>query len=460
MYKNVLFLDRVEDFEKQKDITSKELCIIKTDFKNLSPLKKITATYPDMEIWLTGENITREKVILANKYEIKNVLPYPFDNKPIDDFFKRKYKNSAIAVTEEIPSWIKGMKVMVVDDNKMNVELLEETLSGTGLDITSFTNPFDAEHAVMREKFDLFLLDVMMPDMSGFELGEIIKNSTLNSKSLMMFISALSDSENKITGYNLGSVAYIEKPFDVDVVRSQIINALKTKQLNDAMNDTKESFLTMVAHDLKSPVNSEIMALELLLKNFNLAKDEYKESIITDILGATKYMKNLLENILNKYKYYNNKYFLSKELASIKSLIEESIEETKYIMMMKNQRIHLTNRLKTKKIAVDFLEIKRVVHNLLTNAMEYAPKNSLIEIDLSENKNYIVFSIKNENRGILIKNPDELFDKFISRAKENKKISSGLGLYIAKRIILSHNGTIKVDVKDPKYVRFIFTLPK
>lgn len=349
---------------------------------------------------------------------------------------------------------------MVVDDNKMNVELLEETLSGTGLDITSFTNPFDAEHAVMREKFDLFLLDVMMPDMSGFELGEIIKNSTLNSKSLMMFISALSDSENKITGYNLGSVAYIEKPFDVDVVRSQIINALKTKQLNDAMNDTKESFLTMVAHDLKSPVNSEIMALELLLKNFNLAKDEYKESIITDILGATKYMKNLLENILNKYKYDNNKYFLSKELASIKSLIEESIEETKYIMMMKNQRIHLTNRLKTKKIAVDFLEIKRVVHNLLTNAMEYAPKNSLIEIDLSENKNYIVFSIKNENRGILIKNPDELFDKFISRAKENKKISSGLGLYIAKRIILSHNGTIKVDVKDPKYVRFIFTLPK
>lgn len=78
MYKNVLFLDRVEDFEKQKDITSKELCIIKTDFKNLSPLKKITATYPDMEIWLTGENITREKVILANKYEIKKCSALSF----------------------------------------------------------------------------------------------------------------------------------------------------------------------------------------------------------------------------------------------------------------------------------------------------------------------------------------------------------------------------------------------
>lgn len=460
MYKNVLFLDKVDDFEKQKDITSKELCIIKTDFKNLSPLKKIMAKYPDMEIWLTGENITREKIFLANKYDIKNVLPYPYDYKPIDEFFKRKYKNSAVAVAEEIPPWIKGMKVMIVDDNKMNVELLEETLSGTGLDITSCTNPFDAEHAVMRERFDLFLLDVMMPDMSGFELGEIIKNSNLNSKSLMMFISALSDSENKITGYNLGSVAYIEKPFDVDVVRSQIINALKTKQLNDAMNDTKESFLTMVAHDLKSPVNSEIMALELLLKNFNLSQDDYKESIITDILGATKYMKNLLENIINKYKYDNNRFLLTKDLTSVKNLVEESIEETKYMMGDKNQRIHLTNRLKTKKIMLDYLEIKRVMHNLLTNAIEYAPRNSIIEIDLSENKNFVVFSIRNENKGIVIKNPDELFDKFVSRAKENKKISSGLGLYIAKKIVTSHNGTIKVDVKDPKYVRFIFTLPK
>ena len=147
-----------------------------------------------------------------------------------------------------------------------------------------------------------------MPDMSGFELGEIVRNSALNSKALIMFISALSDAKHKITGYNLGSCAYIEKPFDVAVVRCQIINALKTKQLNDAMCDTKESFLTMITHDLKSPVNSEIFALENLLKNFNVSNDKDKEEIISDILGATKYMKNLLENVLNKYRCENNKY--------------------------------------------------------------------------------------------------------------------------------------------------------
>ncbi len=377
-----------------------------------------------------------------------------------DGLFLEGFENFPQQETPEIPYLIKGMKVMIVDDNEMNVTLLEEMLSETGLEIKSFTNPFNAADAVSNEAFDLFLLDIMMPDMSGFELGEIVRNSALNSKALIMFISALSDAKHKITGYNLGSCAYIEKPFDVAVVRCQIINALKTKQLNDAMCDTKESFLTMITHDLKSPVNSEIFALENLLKNFNVSNDKDKEEIISDILGATKYMKNLLENVLNKYRCENNKYCLIKEKHSIKRLVEETIEETKYSMLNKNQGIHLTNRAKTKFIQMDFYEMKRVLHNLLTNSMEYAPRNSVIEIDISENKKYVVFSVKNENNGLVIENPQDLFDKFVSQAKKNKKISSGLGLYIAKKTVEAHNGSINVDVKDPKYVRFVFTLPK
>lgn len=377
-----------------------------------------------------------------------------------DGLFLEGFENFPQQETPEIPYLIKGMKVMIVDDNEMNVTLLEEMLSETGLEIKSFTNPFNAADAVSKEAFDLFLLDIMMPDMSGFELGEIVRNSALNSKALIMFISALSDAKHKITGYNLGSCAYIEKPFDVAVVRCQIINALKTKQLNDAMCDTKESFLTMITHDLKSPVNSEIFALENLLKNFNVSNDKDKEEIISDILGATKYMKNLLENVLNKYRCENNKYCLIKEKHSIKRLVEETIEETKYSMLNKNQGIHLTNRAKTKFIQMDFYEMKRVLHNLLTNSMEYAPRNSVIEIDISENKKYVVFSVKNENNGLVIENPQDLFDKFVSQAKKNKKISSGLGLYIAKKTVEAHNGSINVDVKDPKYVRFVFTLPK
>ena len=349
---------------------------------------------------------------------------------------------------------------MIVDDNRQNVELLAETLASSGLNISTFINPHDAAEAVKKEKFDLFLLDIMMPEISGFDLAKIIKETELNSNALIMFISALSDSETKIQGYDLGSCAYIEKPFDINVVRSQIFNALKTKCLNDAINSRKESFFAMITHDLKSPINSEIAALELLIKTYESTTEGFKKDIVCDVIAASKYIKNLLENVLNKYKYENNATILTKENHSLNLLIIESIEETKYLMMEKRQKAVFNNKTKKNTALIDFIEIKRVIHNLLMNAIENSPKDSIIEMELSENKKYFIFSIKNETNGYTKINPEEIFKKFVSYAIENKRVGSGLGLYIAKRIIEAHNGTIKAEVRDSKNVRFVFTLPK
>lgn len=459
-YKKAVFIEDINELGSYKDLSEKRLCIIKTEFKNLRKLKPIQQKYPDMEIWLCAENIKRKDIILANKYGIKNVIPYPFDLKIINDFFKSKFQKEISETVPEIPVWLKGLKVMIVDDNPMNVELLAQTLANSGLNISTFLNPVDAGIAAEKEKFDLFLLDIMMPDMSGFELAKLIKETEINENAPIMFISALSDSENKITGYNLGSCAYIEKPFDINVVRSQIINTLKTKQLQEAMNNKKESFIAMVTHDLKSPVASEIAALEMLAQNYMRSGCELEKAIVSDLLGASKYMKNLLENVLNKYSFENGDILLNKEIAILDKLIIESLEETKYLMLDKQIRVSYVNKTHNSEIMIDYLEIKRVVHNLLMNAIEYSPKNSEISIELSENERSYVFSIINQNKGIPIENPDEIFNKFVSYANKHKRLGSGLGLYIAKRIIDAHNGTIKIDVSDKNYVRFIFSLPK
>lgn len=458
--KKVVYLENINGIETVKDFASKKLCIIKTDFQNLNLLKKLYKKHPKLEIWLTSDNISRKNIVQANHFGIKTILPFPFDMKTVQNYFKKKEKPEPISEICQTYPWLQGLKVMIVDDNQMNVELLAETLAFSGLDITTFTKPHDAAESVMREKYDLFLLDIMMPEMSGFDLAKIIKKSGLNSDTPMMFISALSDEETKIKGYDLGSCAYIDKPFNVNVVRSQIFNTLKTKRLNDAINERKETFITMVTHDLKSPVNSEIAALELLIKNYEHSTDVFKKEIVGDILGASKYMKNLIDNILNKYKFENNEMILSKEIHSLNLLIIESIEETKYLMKDKNQNVKFLNKTKKSNTAIDYLEIKRVFHNLLMNAIEYAPKNTLIELELSENKKYFVFSIRNENNGYSTINPDEIFNKFISYARKHKCLGSGLGLYISKKIIEAHKGSINVDTKNPKYVRFVFTIPK
>lgn len=458
--KKVIFVKDISELNNAKNLSEKKLCIIKTEFKDLHKLKFFKDRYPSLEIWLCASSISRKDILLANTYGIKNVIPYPFDIKIVNNFFKSKNKKETVDFVTDIPSWLKGLKVMIVDDNPMNVELLSETLANLGLSISTFTNPVDAGIAAGKEKFDLFLLDVMMPDMSGFELAKIIKETEVNEESPIMFISALSDSEYKITGYNIGSCAYIEKPFDVNVVRSQIINTLKTKQLQEAMNNKKETFIAMVTHDLKAPVNAELAALEMLAQNYMRSANEFEKEIVHDLVGATKYMKNLIDNILNKYSMDNNEIILNKERCLLNNLINESVEETKYLMREKGISLEYENKTCKNKIMIDYLEIKRVVHNLLVNAIEYSPKNSVISIELSENKKDIIFSIVNVNKGIPIENPDEVFNKFISYASRQKRVGSGLGLYIAKRIVDAHNGSIYIDTKNSDYVKFVFTLPK
>ncbi len=454
-----IFVENLKDLENIAGLSKKKLCIAKTDFKDLYLIRRLNKKFPNLEIWLTSSEISRKNILLANASGVKNVISYPVDVKLVQKYFGSHKEQTKILPEVTNYGSLKGLKVMIVDDNQMNVDLLAETLGTLDLDITTFLKPIEASKIVGKEKFDLFLLDIMMPEMSGFELAKIIKHSKLNSDTPIVFISALSDSENKIMGYNIGSCAYIEKPFDVSVVRSQIYNMLKTKRLQDALNDKKETFLAMITHDLKTPIYAEICALELLNKN-NEKMDGMQREIITDILSAAKYMKNLVENITQKYKVENESLVLQKVKSSLKNIVIACIEDTKYLFKEKNIKYTLNCNAKEPFAIFDELEIKRVVHNLIINTIEHGISKSKVIMDIKETGKNLIFSITNFGIGLEIQNPDDIFLKYVSYANKNKKLASGLGLYIAKKIIDAHNGTIKVESEVNKYVKFTFTLPK
>ena len=456
---NLIFVESLKDLQNTNGLSRKKLCIAKTDFKDLYLIKRINKKYPNLEIWLTSPEISRKNILLANSSGVKNVIQYPVDAKLIQTYFQKQNKNKV--TIHEIPNYtsLKGLKVMVVDDNQMNVDLLVETLSVLDISITTFLKPIEASKAAVNEKFDLFLLDIMMPEMSGFELANIIKHSKINSDTPIMFISALSDAENKIMGYNIGSCAYIEKPFEVSVVRSQIYNMLKTKSLSDALYDKKETFLQMVTHDLKTPIYAEICALELLGKNNEKLNGQQKE-IISDILSAAKYMKNLVENITQKYKVENENLVLQKTKCSLKEIVVSCIEDTKYLFEEKGMIYILNCSARNLFASMDELEIKRVVHNLIINTIEHGISKSKVIMDIKENGKFLIFSITNFGVGLEITNPDDIFLKYVTYAKKHKKLGSGLGLYIAKKIIDAHGGKIKVESETNNYVKFTFSLPR
>lgn len=443
------FVENLSELKKIK--SSCELCVIKTDFdkSDLQLIKKVQKTNPDIEFWVCSENLSKENVLTANKIGIKTVVSSPIDYKMVEEFFNSKNDSSKaikkINIDKYEYSSIASSKIMVVDDNPMNVELLSEILSEFNLNISCFLKSKEALKIALKEKFDLFLFDIMMPEMSGFELAKKIKDAPLNKNTPVIFVSALSDAHNKIQGYDIGSIAYIEKPFDVNIVKSQIFNLLKNQKAQEIVTSTKESFFATVAHDLKTPINAGINALKLLL-NQNLGELEgEQQEIIEDILFSTRFMKDMVENVLSKNKIDNNRIVLSKEVLSLKETVENCIDLTKYILAPKKQKIDFYCDVDNPLIPIDFMEIKRSIHNLIANASEHSPVGSKIELKIFKVNNKIALSVKDFGTGIDLEHQKDVFDKYMSIAQKDKRVGSGLGLYITKKIIEAHGGEIILD---------------
>lgn len=440
-----------------------ELCIIQTDFNKqaLAVIQSFMDEHKNIEFWLSSDNLSREIILLSNKMGVNTVITSPVDPKMVEDYFAKKYgisnKKSGLDYNYEDVS---SCKVMVVDDNSMNIELLEEILSDFNLNISSFLKPQEAYETLLHEKFDLFLLDIMMPEISGFDLAKRIKDTPHNKDVPIVFISALSDSDNKIKGYNLGSYAYIEKPFDVNIIKSQIFNLLKNQKALELKAANKETFLATVAHDLKTPISAGINALNLLL-NENLGElEDDQHEIIEDILNSTKFMRDMVENILCKNKIEYSNINLSKQMCSLEELINHCIELTKYILEPKKQTIKLECALEDTLLPLDFLEMKRVIHNLIVNSSEYSPNGSQILIKIFKANNKTGFFIQDYGKGIDLEHQEDVFLQYMSFAKKEKRVGSGLGLYISKKIIEAHGGEVTLESKVGFGTKITVLLPK
>ncbi len=229
---------------------------------------------------------------------------------------------------------------------------------------------------------------------------------------------------------------------------------------NTVTQIANDTFLAMFTHDLKNPVNSGIFALEMLLKGTNNNLNDFQKEILTDVLNASKYMKNLIDNALCKFKAENGELKLNKQNYSIKNLIEQCIADTRYILNDKNQTLNFYSPKNDIIASFDIVEIKRVINNLISNASKYSPKNTEINIILKKIHHKIYFEIQDHGCGIKLQELDKAFEKYMRLANDQKSAGTGLGLYITKLIIDAHCGDIKIDSKLQKGTKISFTIPE
>lgn len=225
------------------------------------------------------------------------------------------------------------------------------------------------------------------------------------------------------------------------------------------IEEQRDQFIETLTHDLKTPVRAEKRALELLYDGSFGELNQDQKDIIKEILNSSRYMMRMTNNILIKYKIDNGKFKIFKRSYSIKQTLQSCLDGLKYMFESENQTVKIVSNIKNEMFDYDEREIKRVLVNLIANASEYSRANTNITITLEEDKQNLKLSVQDEGIGISQEQLKVIFDEEQSFKPRFKKVGSGLGLFITKKIMEAHNGDILVESKQGKGSTFTLLIP-
>ena len=232
---------------------------------------------------------------------------------------------------------------------------------------------------------------------------------------------------------------------------SKKINVLKE------IEELKEDFVATLTHDLKVPILAEKNMLNFLLdKRFGELNEKQTEALL-HLKNSNKELVELVEIILETYKLNETKIELNLEETNVNSLIEETIEEMKPIADTDSIQIKYWTEF-DRKIKLDKFYMKRVLKNLILNAISFSNPSSTVDVALCNDDKNIYIKITNYGKGIKKEELKHVFDKYYTTAKKFRKVGTGLGLYLSNKIIQAHKGRIFIESKDHEYTTFIIEL--
>ena len=227
------------------------------------------------------------------------------------------------------------------------------------------------------------------------------------------------------------------------------------------LNELKNEFLGMAAHDLRSPISSIYSFSAFLLEEAGANLDQDHVEFLSAIHFSSKFMLGLLSDLLDIAKIESGKLNLNKIPTDIIRFIDHNINLNRMMAKKKEINIVFTHYETIPDVSIDRQKIGQVLNNLISNAIKFSPQNTTVTVDVFISGENIIISIKDEGPGIPEEEQSNLFKPFSRtsvRATEGEK-STGLGLFIVQKIVLGHMGRIWLDGKVGKGSNFCFSLP-
>ena len=354
--------------------------------------------------------------------------------------------------------------ILIVDDNESNIDILLGIL--TNCDVIPALSGQTAIEIIDNENIDLILLDVMMPEMDGFEVCKIIKNNPRTMNIPIIFLTSKYEMEDIKKGFELGAVDYVTKPFyPIELlVRINTHLELRSYQINleEKIKDELEKnklqeqilfqqskqaeigeLLMHIAHQWKQPL-SELGSIN----TYNIGKLEFDNNIDKDELNDNlnknstiiKFMSDTIETFQNFYKPDCEKkdFYIYDAVCNAINIIDATMDYNNIKLKIQQK----TNP----KIYGNLNEYSQIILSILNNAKDIFLirdiKDPVINIEINTQDDKSIVTITDNGGGIKLENCEDIFLPFISQSN-----GSGIGLYMAKNICIKNSGDIKIDNK-------------
>lgn len=357
-------------------------------------------------------------------------------------------------------------RILVVDDLPDNCFLIQTLLQEEGYQIDVRNSGREALEYIEASPPDLLLLDVMMPEMDGFEVTRRIRENPKLPFLPILLITAY-DQPSVARGLDTGADEFIRKPVEFDELVARVRSLLRLKHSVDERDQIarqREDFVSRLTHDLRTPLVAADRMLVLLQQEALGELTPAMQEAISTMIRSNQNLLIMVNTLLEVYRYEAGRKRLTFSPVNLSELVEEVVGELSPLAIDKGLELivdHANQGDGKSGISVmgDRLELRRVITNLIGNAIKFTDKG-FVKVRLAEVASpypTAILAVEDSGPGIPAEEQPNLFESFMQGS--HRRGGSGLGLHLSRRIAEAHNGTIEVKSKVGEGSTFTVKIP-
>ncbi len=375
---------------------------------------------------------------------------------------------------------IEESSILIVDDNQDNCDLLNRRLSRKGFSCAMANSGHQALDMVQNQPPDIILLDVMMPEIDGFEVLHILRQSYNSVELPVLMVTAKNAHEDIIKAFEMGANDYIEKPVDFPVMLARIKHHLEHKKLDDELklsqqqlreqnrmldtsNQHKVNFLSSMSHELRTPLNAILGYSEVLIDGMIGDLTEKQKEYCQEIFDSGSFLLIIINDLLDLSKIEAGKLELELQPTDIELLVDSITGLIREKASRHNIKISTIIQNGIAPAALDPLRIKQILINLLSNAIKFTDDGKEVRLDVQlKETDELVLSVTDQGCGISAPDIERIFLPFeqAESSLQGKNVEgTGLGLALVNKLAELHHGIVEVESTLGQGSRFTVTLP-